>query len=141
MILGKTAIIDRQKLAELAMLGDLDSLKESHAGWLQEKLPAHGKGREDQWSTSIAVGGEYFVTGIKQLLGIRAAGRKIVNGSGASELREPFAPYNGDLMPENDRISAKIYIYGIFILTIQKVSLVRPRQHSQTVHFYLTTSG
>jgi hypothetical protein len=31
---------------------------------------------------------------------------KIVNRSGASELREPSAPYNGGFMPENDRLSA-----------------------------------
>ena len=98
-------IINQQKLSELAMLGDLKALKESHAGWLHEMLPPQGKGREDKWSTSVAVGREEFVAKIKQLLGVRATGRKIVNISGASELREPSSPYHGDFMPENVGLS------------------------------------
>jgi REP element-mobilizing transposase RayT len=95
------AIIDRQKLAELALLGELNSLKENHTGWLHEMLPAQGKGREDKWSTSIAVGGDKFVSKIKQVLGGKAAGRKVLSENGTSELREPHSSYNADFMPES----------------------------------------
>jgi putative transposase len=94
-------IINRQKLAELAMLGDVNSLKESHTGWLLEMLSSQGNGREEKWSSSVAVGGEKFVSKIKQLLGVRATGRRIVNISGGCELREPSSPYNGVFIPEN----------------------------------------
>lgn len=73
------AIIDRQKLAELALVGDLKSLAESHSSWLHEMLPSPGKSREEKWSTSIAVGGENFVGRIKELFGTKATGRRIVN--------------------------------------------------------------
>lgn len=98
-------IIDRQKLTELAFLGGLDSLKDSHTGWLHEMLSSQGKGREEKWSTSLAVGGEKFVSKIKQLLGVRATGRRIVNMSGASELREPTSPYSGNFTPESVSLS------------------------------------
>jgi len=100
-------IIDRQKLAELASIGDLNSLKDSHMGWLYEMQPLLGIKREEKWSTSIAVGGEKFVTKIKQLLGVRATGRRLVNMNGSSELREPLSSYSGNFGPENDRLNAK----------------------------------
>ena len=101
------AIINRQKLSELALVGGRNSLRESHAGWLHEMLPVQGKGREEKWSTSIAAGGENFVTRIKELLGAKATGRRIINGSYASVLREPSSSYNGDFMPENAILRAK----------------------------------
>ena len=39
------------------------------------------------------MGGEAFVRGIKERLGIRAKGRKVVRGESRFELREIFAPY------------------------------------------------
>ena len=41
------AVINHQKLVELAMVKDLKELKDSYAGWLHEMLPSRGKGRED----------------------------------------------------------------------------------------------
>lgn len=66
------AIIDRQKLTELASVDDPNSLGENHMGWLHDLLPSEGKKREEKWSTSVAVGGEKFVTRFKELLGARA---------------------------------------------------------------------
>lgn len=98
------AIIDRQKLAELAMLKDVASLKESYTGWFYEMLPSQSNDREEKWSTSIAVGGEKFVSKIKQLLMGRAVKRKIVYMNDVSDLREPSTPYDCNFMPENDRL-------------------------------------
>lgn len=95
------AIIDRQKLAELAMVGNLNDLGKNHAGWLNEMLPSQAKGREEQWTSSIAVGGKNFVAKIKELLGAKATRRRVVNGRCASELREPASSYSNDFMPEN----------------------------------------
>ena len=83
-----------------------DSLSGSHRGWLQELLPDQGKERDGKWSTSVAVGVEKFVTKVKELLGLKAAGRRIVNGRNVNELREPIASYNGDLEPEMAGLSA-----------------------------------
>lgn len=98
-------IVNRQKLAEVAMLSDVEALKESHIGWLHEMSSFQSKGREDKWSASIAVGGEKFVSGIKQLLGGKAAGRKVVSTHDGNELREPLAPYNDHFMPESAPLS------------------------------------
>ena len=74
-------------------------------------LPGRDNSREDKWTASIAVGGEMFVSKIKELLGVRAIGRRIVNMSGSVELREPFSPYRDNFMPENDRLRAKNMLY------------------------------
>ena len=89
------------------MLKDVFYLKESHTNWIQEMLPSKDKGREDKWSTSIAVGGEKFVSTIKGLLGMKATGRRVVHGSGACELREPAPAYSNDFMPENAPLKAE----------------------------------
>jgi len=54
----------------------------------------------------VAVGGEKFVTKVKELLGLKAAGRRIVNGGAVSELREPISSYNGDFEPGMAVLSA-----------------------------------
>jgi hypothetical protein len=54
---------------------------------------AEGKDGWPEWTESIAVGGEAFVRGIKERLGIRAKGRKVVRGESRFELREISAPY------------------------------------------------
>lgn len=109
------AIIDRQKLAELALVSDQNDLRESHMGWLHELLPSQGKKREEKWSKSVAVGGEKFVTRIKELLGARATGRRVTNVKGASELREPVASYNGDFLPEMGILSSgNMHYWHIF---------------------------
>jgi len=74
-------------------------------------LSPKDKSREDKWSTGIAVGGEKFVAKIKELLGVKATGRRIVSMGGVSELREPSAPYNDDFMPENGRLSVENTYY------------------------------
>ena len=52
------------------------------------------------------MGSEEFVSKIKLLLGVKAVGRNIVNPvGGASELREPSAPYSSVFMPENECLS------------------------------------
>jgi len=70
----------------------------------------HGGGleRRPEWTESIALGGEAFVRGIKERLGIRAKGRKVVRVESRFELREISALYvdvfgeeNVDLSGEN----------------------------------------
>lgn len=109
------SIINRQKLAELAGGCDQNSLKEIHAGWLHDMLPDLGKNCEGKWSTSIAVGGEKFVSTIKELLGARATGRKVVKAGVTCELREPSLAYEVNYLPENDRLSVgNTYYWDIY---------------------------
>jgi|GEM_PF-3475261 len=59
-------------------------------------LPGYARSgyyREDKWTSSIGVGSEEFVKKVKNDLGIRARGRKVVGETDDFALREPGAPY------------------------------------------------
>jgi len=49
--------------------------------------------RQNKWTESIAVGSESFVEKIKEALGFRAKGRKIICADDAFELSEEPAAY------------------------------------------------
>ncbi len=51
------------------------------------------KGRQGEWSDSIAVGSKAFIEKVKSLLGFKAKGRDIVKGDEGYHLREEAAPY------------------------------------------------
>ena len=52
------------------------------------------KARERRWTESVAVGDADFLNNVKDELGGRALGRKIVSSAGSHELRESQVPYN-----------------------------------------------
>jgi len=102
------SLIDLQELMELFHVRETGELKEAYRGWVEETLERGGLERRPEWTESIAVGGEAFVRRIKEGLGIRAKGRKVVGGESRFELREISAPYvdvfegeNVDLSGEN----------------------------------------
>ena len=66
------------------------------------------KTRHEGWTDSIAVGSLPFVEKVKALLGFRAKGRDVVEGTEGYQVREGSAPYDalfgvkkGDIGPEN----------------------------------------
>jgi putative transposase len=66
------------------------------------------KGRQGEWTDSIADGSKAFIEKVKLLLGFKAKGRDIVKGEERYHLREEAAPYKalfdaerGDMGPEN----------------------------------------
>ena len=65
--------------------------------WARDHKALHppwgGLERRPEWTESIAVAGEAFVRRIKERLGIRAKGRKVVRVESGFELREITAPY------------------------------------------------
>jgi len=76
----------------------------------EETLERGGLERRPEWTESIAVGREAFVRGIKERLGIRAKGKKVVRGESRFELREvsaPYAPYVDVFGGENVDLSGK----------------------------------
>jgi hypothetical protein len=50
------------------------------------------------------VGSAPFVTATKEKLGDKGIGRKVIEGDGSYELREPPVPYNGISAHENERL-------------------------------------
>ncbi len=84
-----------------------EQLKRSHKGWVEEYLGDGERIRQEEWTSSIAVGSRSFVEHVKALLGFRAKGREVIGGSGGYQLREGSAPYKAFFLAENDDISLK----------------------------------
>jgi len=80
-------------LKGLINVRDTGELKEAYRGWVEGALEGSGHERRPEWTESIAVGSESFLRAIKERLGIRAKGRRVVGGESRFELREVSAPY------------------------------------------------
>ncbi len=87
---------------------DSDRFSKVYQGWVEDILRTDGHSREAKWTQSIAVGSKFFVEDIKDKLGYRAIGRKVVGTGDGYELKESVASYSDDfgvkmstLRPEN----------------------------------------
>ena len=70
--------------------------------------------RRDEWTGSIAIGSQSFVENVKTLLGLRAKGRRVMEGGGGYQLREEAAHYIPLFGSEKDNIAAEnIYFYDL----------------------------
>ena len=56
-------------------------------------MQTDNSGKENKWSQSIAVGSKTFIEKMKETLGFRAIGRKIICDEDTFELREGQTPY------------------------------------------------
>ena len=108
------ALIDYQRLMDLLHISTVDDLRDSHKKWVEEIIKRKNFIRDKKWSQSIAVGSKGFVEGIKEKLGIRAKGRKVVESEGAYHLRETQAAYMSNFTPENSVLRAKnTYVWEV----------------------------
>jgi len=101
------SIIDRKRLMELVGIGVGGELSGTHNGWVDEILMSGGTAKESKWTESIAVGNMRFIGTVREKLGIRAAGRDIIESGGSHELREPGVSYLVDFGPKNDDVGAE----------------------------------
>jgi putative transposase len=100
----KNVLIDYDRLQRLLGAGSYDQLRSSHNGWVEEYLRDGEKGRRDEWTESIAVGGRPFAERVKALLGFRAKGRDILEGGKGYQVREGPATYSPVFGAEKWRI-------------------------------------
>ena len=99
---------------DLLHISTVDDLRDSHKKWVEEIIKRKTFIRDKKWSKSIAVGSKGFVENIKEKLGIRAKGRKVVESDGAYHLRETQAAYMSDFAPENSVLRAKnTYVWEV----------------------------
>ena len=70
-----------------------DDLKDAHYKWVDSAMQTDNSDKENKWTQSIAVGSKTFIEKIKEALGFRAAGRKIICDDDTFELREVITPY------------------------------------------------
>jgi len=107
--------IDYQRLLAILQMRDFKELQESIRYWVQDAIGSRNYGRDRKWTESIAVGSKGYVDVIKERLGIKARGRKVVGENGIYEIREPDAPYKGYFGTENDVLRLEnSYIWNVF---------------------------
>lgn len=109
------AMIDRKRLAELVGMDDIEDLANVHREWVEDALSKNHSVRDGKWSESIAVGSESFMGLIREKLGVRAMGRKVVGGDHVSTLKEPQISYGDVFTPQMGPLSAKnTYFWRIY---------------------------
>ena len=81
-------LIDLKRLIRLLSMESEDELKEAHRKWIDKELERSQLIRDSKWTQSIAVGDNLFVKQIKNQLGFRSKGRKIIANEDDYQLRE-----------------------------------------------------
>ncbi len=70
-------------------------------------LSGQETGRDDKWSSSIAVGSKGFVEKLKSVLIGSVSGRKVKEAGEGYQLREPSVPYKVNFDVKNDDIGSE----------------------------------
>jgi putative transposase len=110
----KKVLINYERLKQLVGTGSYDELRSSYKGWIDGYLGNGTKNRQDEWTRSIAVGSKSFIENVKALLGFRAKGRRVIEGSEAYQLREGSAHYRAFFEGENENIGLEnTYLWEI----------------------------
>ena len=104
----RKGIIDFDRLMGLLGFENYDDLKEAHYKWVESEIQTDNSGKENKWTQSIAVGSRTFIETIKESLGFRATGRKVISGDDTFELREVIAPYG----KATDQDSGNTYLWN-----------------------------
>jgi len=104
-------MIDYEKLMHLLQLNSYEDLKYFCKSRVDEAIIELDKLRDSKWTESIAVGSENFIEVTKNILGMKAKGRKKINSGKGYELREPLAPYNTNFASENNALRLKNTYY------------------------------
>ena len=86
-------VIDFDRLMELLGFENHADLKDAHFKWVESQLQAGSGETESKWTQSIAVGSKTFIEKIKDALGFRVRGRKIISTNDTFELREKQISY------------------------------------------------
>ena len=100
-------LIDHHCLMDLLGVPSMDVLQRSHREWVEEALSNETSARESKWSESIAVGSKGFVARVRNQLGFRAKGRKIIEMPQECQLREIQFPYSAISGVENGILSSQ----------------------------------
>jgi len=83
----RKGIIDFDRLIGLLGFENYDDLKETHRKWVDSEIQTNKSEKESKWTQSVAVGSKTFIETMKEGLGFRAKGRKIIHADDAFELR------------------------------------------------------
>jgi putative transposase len=78
-----------------------DDLKAAHYKWANNAMQTDNRGKEKKWTQSIAVGSKTVIEKMKEALGFRARGIKIICAGDTFEPREVIAPYGKANHPDS----------------------------------------
>lgn len=104
----RKSIIDFDRLMGLLGFENYEDLKKAHSKWVESEIQTDNSGKENKWTQSIAVGSKTFIETMKEALGFRAKGRKIICADDTFELREVIAPYG----KATDQESGNTYLWN-----------------------------
>ena len=103
----KCVLIDYHALIRLAGFDDFMLFQNAHHQWVNSALKQKTNfSRDTQWTQSIAVGGEAFVTGVKRKMRALSVGRRVRPSKDGFELRETIDLYNAHCEAEKCDIDA-----------------------------------
>jgi len=104
----RKSIIDFDRLMGLLGFENYEDLKEDHSKWVDSEIQTDNFGKENKWTQSIVTGSKTFVETMKEALGFRVKGRKIICADDTFELREVIAPYG----KATDQDSGNTYLWN-----------------------------
>ncbi|MBW2217218.1 MAG: hypothetical protein JRF34_08500 [Deltaproteobacteria bacterium] len=104
----RKGIIDFDRLRGLLGFENYDDLKAAHYKWVESAIQTDHSDKENKWTQSIAVGSKTFIETMKEALGFRTKGRKIICADDTFELRETITPYG----KTNDLDSGNTFLWN-----------------------------
>ena len=91
-------------------IGEVDRLRETYRNWVDSAIIRGDIKRQPQWTESIAVGDKGYVAKVKEQIGYKAIGRRVVQNGDSFVLRESQVSYQSisdraaRLQPEDNKI-------------------------------------
>ena len=86
-------LTDNKKFMELMNIREIDRLRETYRNWIDSAIMRGDIKRQPLWTGSIAVGDKVYVEKVKDQMGYKAIGRKVVQNGDSFVLRESQISY------------------------------------------------
>lgn len=102
----RKGIIDRDLLKTLWDIKDDVAMQAMHHRWIEDAIKTRSIMRDPDWSTSLAVGSQWYVEAVKESLGIKARNRRIESIGDRYSIREESEVYDVHFDTKNYQLSA-----------------------------------
>jgi hypothetical protein len=76
--LEQKGIINFDRLMGLLGFENYDEFNQARSRWVDNEIQNDSRGNKNKWTQNIAVGSKTFIVAMKEALGFRAKGRKII---------------------------------------------------------------